>query len=126
MHFIVYQTFFDKLNLIFNYILQCFLQFFSFRKICLLSSSLSCNQLISLLIFSIPLFWLVFGIFTLCTYKNVFYTKAVNFFYTFCRYHGKIFWVFLCILFMTIIMCIYVYIVMCDYLCIYVVMCDYF
>ena len=62
--------------------------------------SLSCYKLISLLILSISLLWFIFGIFILCTKKNI-----LN---NFMGYHSKIFWVFLCILFMVIIMCIYI------------------
>ena len=47
-------------------------------------------------------------------------------FLKFYGYHGKIFWVFLCILLMVIIMCVYsVYIVMNDYLYVHIVMRDY-
>ena len=54
------------------------------------------------------------------------YTMHIkNFFLQFYGYHGKIFWGFLCILFMVIILSIYVYIVMGDYLCVYIVMDDY-
>ena len=56
----------------------------------------------------------------------LYYARKKIFLNNFYWYHGKIFWVFLfgCLV---IIMCIYVYIVMSDYLCVYiVVMGDYF
>ena len=42
--------------------------------------SLSCNKLISLLIFSISLFWLIFNIFILCIETSFLYTKWVKIF----------------------------------------------
>ena len=121
-HFLVDQTFFDifffdilLLNISLD-IFKCFLAlerfvlclcillicinlFLNWFRLFFVYLSLSCNKLISLLILSISLFWAVF----IYAWKK----KFLNNFY---GYHGKILWVFLCILFMVIIMHIYVHI----------------